>query len=878
MDYRDWAPRDRAPRERYPAEAWADEREQPTDSLSALLEDDGLQPGGPYAPSYSTPSRRRGASPEEADRYTPAWASEPEAEPAPRGGRHRGEPPGEESWRAYVPGGRDSSAGYPSRWESTETTTSRERMTETSDWSRQRPVEEAVPERPQDGRRTRDTSGDLLGLRDPFPDDPPPVGRRRAADDADPPPVPRRRRAIEAGPARTADSGPTRAVGAGPARTAESEHQRAIESAPRRAVEAGPARTADARPRRAIGAAPEPVSTSRPDPPARSGGRRRAEDDDHGGDSTYPTTTGREYATGGEYRSAAASDQDEGGLELDRWVEPRRRAEPGRRRADVDSDGDSAAVNRWERSAGVVPEVEEPAPRRRWDRPGTDDQRWRRAVEEGPAETTPARGAASVPRVTRSTTYGPRRTVAADADPGADRPGGPVDPPEADPDPGDRRGRFIEASGWGRSADTTEWERATADDSLYRSPDPARRDRGGGDGRRGRSGGDGRRSRADTERGNRRTRTDGGARAESGRRTRPSGDLERRDRPAGDSGRRIGPTAQSPTSGVTGWQRPSSDDEGWGRSTGSDRWDGMAETGQWDRFTDTGPLDRVTDTGQLDRLTDTGQWDRFTDTTEWSRGEMSGLLDRDGGDGGDGRPWHDSGETFWSGTRLAGDDPRWVNTPETAPRSPAVAYPSPPRSRLTAPVGSEDRVATQVRTGSSTTTYDSRPGYRSGSGYQSRPSYQSPSGYQARTGYASRGAGLDSISSRRRSTARIEDDLLDADPGSPLTAVLYAAAWYAVPVLVFFVWLLTLDGSAPVGCVTDVTGGGCESARAKAMASMLSAAPRFGLAMMVSLVTAVLLRWASPTWRTGSVGLAAAVVGGGLSTVLVSVISGQSLG
>jgi hypothetical protein len=365
-----------------------------------------------------------------------------------------------------------------------------------------------------------------------------------------------------------------------------------------------------------------------------------------------------------------------------------------------------------------------------------------------------------------------------------------------------------------------------------------------------------------------------------------AGDLDRGDRAAGDSergsrstqegARRTGFTAELnrrsgsvdgaaglalPTSGAAGWQRPSSEDEGWGRSTETGQWDGLADTGQWDRFTDT------------------GQWDRFTDTTEWSRGELSGLLERDGG--GDGRPWHDSGETFWSGTRLAGDDPRWVNTPETAPRSPAVAYSSPPWDRPTAPSQTDSRVATPAPTGR--TGYETRPAYGSGTGYQSstgyqaRTGYQTQAGYQSQTGYASR-SGLDSVSLRRRSTARIEDDLLDADPGSPLTAVLYAAAWYAVPVLVFFVWLLTLDGSAPAGCVTDVTGGGCDSARAKAMASMLGAAPRFGLAMMVSLVTAVLLRWASPTWKTGSVGLAAAVVGGGLSTVLVSVVSGQSLG
>jgi hypothetical protein len=949
VDYRDWGPNDRAPRERYPTDAWNEDQEPPTDSITELLHDDGLQPGGPYAPSpesYSTPSRRRGASYDDAERYTPAWALEPEAAPAPRGGRHRGDPPGEESWRSYQPGSTDSTAGYPSRWDSTGSTTRWEPGTEPS----VRAPTDGPSTTPRALRSVRDTSGDLLGLRDSLSDEPPRVGRRRA-DDVDP--APRRRRAIESGP-RAIESAP-----------------RAIESAPR-AIESAP---------RAIESAPR-------------------------GDALPPA------ARATPWRADDATDPEDRGVELERWVEPRRRTEPrrraepgrtaeprpaaepgrayeprptaepwrtaesGRRRA-ADDDGQVArtGVGRWDRRTEVVADpAEEPvAPVRRWDRPGTDDQRWRRSADatdqrrdsvaevgrrrrggadtdqqDESVETAPARGAASVPVAPRATVYGRRRDPAAEeVETRSGRSARRTEPEDetgpAEADPGDRKGRFIEAAGWGRSADTTEWERATADERLYRSPDPTRRDKGDG-GRRGRAAADGiRRSRGDGDRGGRRSRADGERRTrpagDSDRRSRPtgdsdrprsagdserrraSGDSERRSRPAGDfdrRGRSAGdPDLRSrvagdfdrggraagdpdrgsrstgegelrtgftrnpddrgagsgdgaagwslPTSGAAGWQRPSSDDEGWGRSTETGQWDGLADTGQWDRFTDT------------------GQWDRFTDTTEWRRGELSGLLERDGGDG---RPWHDSGETFWSGTRLAGDDPRWVNTPETAPRSPAVAYSSPPLDRPTAPSQPEGRLATPARTGrtgnearpayGSGTSYQSSTGYHTGTGYQARTGYQS-AGYQSQTGYTSR-SGLDSVSLRRRSTARIEDDLLDADPGSPLTAVLYAAAWYAVPVLVFFVWLLTLDGSAPAGCVTDVTGGGCDSARAKAMASMLGAAPRFGLAMMVSLVTAVLLRWASPTWKTGSVGLAAAVVGGGLSTVLVSVVSGQALG
>ena len=58
----------------------------------------------------------------------------------------------------------------------------------------------------------------------------------------------------------------------------------------------------------------------------------------------------------------------------------------------------------------------------------------------------------------------------------------------------------------------------------------------------------------------------------------------------------------------------------------------------------------------------------------------------------------------------------------------------------------------------------------------------------------------------------------------------------------------------------------------------MSAAPRFGLAMVSSLVVAVLLRQVGTTWRSATVALAAAVVGGGLSTVVISAVTGNPLG
>ncbi|WJK41782.1 hypothetical protein O7608_05025 [Solwaraspora sp. WMMA2056] len=234
----------------------------------------------------------------------------------------------------------------------------------------------------------------------------------------------------------------------------------------------------------------------------------------------------------------------------------------------------------------------------------------------------------------------------------------------------------------------------------------------------------------------------------------------------------------------------------------------------------------------------TQQWDRDDDPQSWPTGSRTGARKRRALEAGgyadeippvDPWPEVEPGRegTFWSGTRLAADDPRWVETPSSAPRSPVVALPSAPRSRVLP---------------------EQRP----------RPRYEPPS--------------------QRRLTYRIDDELIDADQGGYLSSLLYTAAWYALPVVAFLIWSLTLDGTpATNDCVLGVDGD-CLSARAQAISSLLAAAPAFAYALMISLVLAVLIRWVSGTWRASSVGLAAAVIGGGMSQVVASAITGQPIG
>ena len=63
----------------------------------------------------------------------------------------------------------------------------------------------------------------------------------------------------------------------------------------------------------------------------------------------------------------------------------------------------------------------------------------------------------------------------------------------------------------------------------------------------------------------------------------------------------------------------------------------------------------------------------------------------------------------------------------------------------------------------------------------------------------------------------------------------------------------------------------------QALDTLAKAAPQFGVSLVLSILVAVGLRFVSHSWKAISVGLAAAVVGGGLATVLSSAITGNSL-
>jgi hypothetical protein len=101
--------------------------------------------------------------------------------------------------------------------------------------------------------------------------------------------------------------------------------------------------------------------------------------------------------------------------------------------------------------------------------------------------------------------------------------------------------------------------------------------------------------------------------------------------------------------------------------------------------------------------------------------------------------------------------------------------------------------------------------------------------------------------------------------------------WYAVPMVLWVLWSLTLNSEASANCVDDA-GVPCESERTEALTTLLDNMPRMGATLVLSILVAVILRWVSSSWRAATVGFAAAVVGGGMATVAISVITGQPIG
>lgn len=116
-----------------------------------------------------------------------------------------------------------------------------------------------------------------------------------------------------------------------------------------------------------------------------------------------------------------------------------------------------------------------------------------------------------------------------------------------------------------------------------------------------------------------------------------------------------------------------------------------------------------------------------------------------------------------------------------------------------------------------------------------------------------------------------EDDDLGDDEPAYLPAIGWTAGWFIAPVLAYLTWALTRSGTAPAGCIT-AAGDPCPPPRDEALAAFLGNSPELASALALALLVALIFRWITRTWRSGTVGLAAAVVGAGAATLLITAL------
>jgi hypothetical protein len=117
----------------------------------------------------------------------------------------------------------------------------------------------------------------------------------------------------------------------------------------------------------------------------------------------------------------------------------------------------------------------------------------------------------------------------------------------------------------------------------------------------------------------------------------------------------------------------------------------------------------------------------------------------------------------------------------------------------------------------------------------------------------------------RRVPIEPDDDEATESPGFMHTA-LVTTAWYTIPLLLYTMYVLTLDGSAQAG--------DGQSARDNALDGLLGGMPRVGVALATSLVVALLIRAIARGWRAATIGFASAVVGAGGAAIIFAALQG----
>ncbi|WP_305788452.1 hypothetical protein [Symbioplanes lichenis] len=254
---------------------------------------------------------------------------------------------------------------------------------------------------------------------------------------------------------------------------------------------------------------------------------------------------------------------------------------------------------------------------------------------------------------------------------------------------------------------------------------------------------------------------------------------------------------------------------------------------------------------------------RTDEPAPWLQAEREQARGRGGEDGGSGSAGYREGNTTdWrrelkAESNLAEGESRRFGTSDFVPfRAPSQEPVAAAAARVPEPVSAPAAGGAAAATGLMP---------RTGPSWQDPPDTEwpprgavmtSPTGAYERRPVST----LTSASARQNDLLEPEEEL-EEDTGGPLAAVGYTVVWYGVPVVLFVAYMLIVNGAQ----------------QGQAVDTLIKAAPQFALSLVLSMLVAVGLRWASGSWKAASVGLASAVVGGGLATVLTSAITGNSL-
>ncbi len=95
----------------------------------------------------------------------------------------------------------------------------------------------------------------------------------------------------------------------------------------------------------------------------------------------------------------------------------------------------------------------------------------------------------------------------------------------------------------------------------------------------------------------------------------------------------------------------------------------------------------------------------------------------------------------------------------------------------------------------------------------------------------------------------------------------WTAIWYALPLTVYLVWAFTRSGAPDPSC-SGAIGTVCPSGRVEAVRGLVTSMPQLSMAVLISVIVAVLVRLSNETWRASTIALIGAVLGGGLMTII----------